>query len=113
MKALTTVIASTLLIASVGASAYDTLDTQVTPVASSKEAAYEMGKQRLDALKSATPYELYYQVNSTLGDIEYDSLQVTDENFIEVQERMDGQGNVGYVGIVNVGLTYDVHESDD
>lgn len=116
MKTITTAIASTLLIASMGASAdslRSTSDQIMTDAAPTKEAAYNKGLNKLNDLKTKTPYELEYELSVPLGSIESGSLEVTDSNYITVEERLSASGQKEFIGVVNVGLTYEEHDSDN
>ena len=113
MKTLTTtMIAATLLVASATAMANSTSERVFTPVAQTKAAAYEQGVNKLSSLKNSTSSELSRSLNTPFGDIEPGSLRIKDGGYITVQERADANGKIGYVGIVNVGVNFDMHDSD-
>ena len=113
MKTLPAMIAASLLIASVSATAATTYESITTPVASSKAAAYEQGVNKLSALKSSSPAQLERSLNTAFGDIESDSLRLKDGGYVTVQERADATGRIGYVGVVNVGVDFEMHDSDE
>lgn len=115
MKALTATIATTLLIASMGANATtrSTSDTLVTGFEPTKAAAYNAGITKLNQLKSVPSNVLEYQVEAPLGIVESGTLKVTDDSFVVAEERVSANGQKGYVGIVNVGLSFEEHESDN
>lgn len=116
MKAMTTAIAATLLIASMGASANtmrtatDTIETGFAPT---KAAAYKAGIDKLNQLKSVPSNVLEYKVSAPLGMIESGTLKVNDNSFIVAQERVSANGQKGYVGVINVGLSFEEHDSDN
>jgi hypothetical protein len=113
MKTLTTtMIAVTLLVASATAMANSSSETVLTPIAPTKAAAYEQGVNKLSALKNSSPSQLRRSLKTPFGDIESDSLSVQDGGYVTVQERADVNGKVGYVGIVNVKVNFEMHDSD-
>ena len=112
MKTLTTMIAATLLVASASAMANSSSETIFTPVAPTKAAAFEQGVNKLSALKNSSPSQLRQSLNTPFGDVEPGSLRIKDGGYVTVQERADANGKIGYVGIVNVGVNFDMHDSD-
>lgn len=113
MKTLPAMIAASLLLASVSATAATSYESITTPVVASKAAAYEQGAEKLSALKGSSASELERSLNTPFGDIESDSLRLKDGGYITVQERADASGRIGYVGIVNVGVEFERHDSDE
>ena len=113
MKTIPTMIAAALLLASVTATANTAHDVLLTSVAPTKAAAYELGLNKLSALKNSTSSQLGYTLNTPLGDVEDGSIQLKDGAYITVQERVGANGKVGYVGQVNVDVSYDMHDSDN
>ena len=113
MKTLPAMIAASLLIASVSATAASDYETVLTPVAPTKAAAYELGVNKLTSLNNSSPAQLSRSLNTPFGDIEADSLRIKDGGYVTVEERADANGRIGYVGQVNVGVEYEMHDSDD
>ena len=113
MKTLPAMIAASLLIASVSATAATDYETITTPVAATKAQAYDQGVNKLSALQGSSPAELERSLDTAFGDIEMDSLRLKDGGFVTVQERANANGSIGYVGIVNVGVDYEMHDSDE
>ena len=114
MKTLPAMIAASLLIASVSATAASDYETVLmTPVAPTKAAAYELGVNKLAALNDSSPAQLSRSLGTSFGDIQESSLRLKDGGYVTVQERADASGRVGYVGQVNVGVSYEMHDSDD
>ena len=113
MKTIPTMIAASLLVVSVSATADSANDTLVTEVVPTHEAAYQLGVNKLSVLKNSSSFQLSYLLNTPLGDIEDGSLRLKDGAFITVEERMNADGKLGYVGQVNVSVNYEMHESDD
>jgi len=112
MKTLPTMIAASLLIASVSASAFNSSEMIETPVAPTKAAAFEQGASKLSSLKSSTPGQLNYRLGTYYGDIKEDTLRINDGGFVTVQERAMTNGSIGYVGIVNVDVSFERNEND-
>ncbi|PWQ92362.1 DUF3316 domain-containing protein [Leucothrix pacifica] len=112
MKTLSKLIAASLLIVSVSASAFTTSETIETPVAATKAAAYEQGVSKLSSLQGSTPGQLNYRLGTYYGDIKEDTLRINDGGFVTVQERAMTDGSIGYVGIVNVDVSFERNEND-
>ena len=112
MKTLPALIAASLLVASFSAVANSSHEVIETPVAPTKAAAYEQGVNKLSSLKNSSPAKLNYSLGTYFGDIEENTLRIKDGGYVTVQERADANGTIGYVGIVDVEVEYEVHESD-
>jgi len=121
MKTLTALAtASILLISATAANAASSYfattikDTVMTDTVSSRDAAYQAGTQKLSSLQSSTPRELsdelglFYQ-----DDVIERSIELGDNAYVTVQERRGANGEVGYVGVVNLNVSYDTHEDDN
>lgn len=113
MKTLPLSVAAFILLASVNASALTDSEIIETPVAPTKAAAYEMGVNKLSALTNSSAAQLERELTTPFGDIEVDSLHVRDGGYVTVQERVDANGKVGYIGQVNVDVEYEMHDSDE
>ncbi|RVU86648.1 DUF3316 domain-containing protein [Leucothrix sargassi] len=118
MKTLTTLLAtSVLLIGASAANAYTfeetTSDQIFTGMTNSKEAAYQSGLAKIQSLKSASPYELYDEVGLFGADIEADTVELEDGAYVTVQERLQANGQKAFVGVVNLDVSYEVHDDDD
>jgi hypothetical protein len=112
MKIIPTIIATSVLLVSLGAGAQTTkndTDVLVTGAVATKEAAYQMGVSKLAELKAASPYQLsrvlaaYNAENSTV--------HLNDGSYVTIQERMNDNGQLSYVGLVNVKFGYVEHDS--
>ena len=117
MKTLTAMIAaSVLLIGATTANAdyFDTVtkETIVTGVTDSRAAAYQAGADKLSSLKSASPYALADEVGLFGSDIEADTVHLDEGSYVTVQERLGADGKIGYVGVVNAGVSYESHDDD-
>ena len=113
MKTIPTMIAASLLFASVSATANSVHDIFLTPVAPTKTVAYELGLNKLSALKASSSYELSLALNAHLGDVDDETLRLEEGAYITVQERIDAAGKLSFVGQVNVDVSYDMFENDD
>ena len=117
MKTIQTIIATTILLASVTASAAvfnnngsSTSRTEsgtfTTAMAGSKAQAYELGKTTLSELESISHGQLATRVGVHSGSANLDTLHMKDGAFITVQERMSSNGKIEYIGIVNIEVSY-------
>ena len=118
MKTLSTLIAtSVLLISATAANAdyFEAISSEKikTEVTDSRAAAYKAGADKLSSLKSATPYALSDEIGLVRGDIEQDTVSIDDGAYITVQEQMAPNGKLGYVGVVNAGISFEVNENDN
>ena len=113
MKTLPALIAASLLVVSFSAVANSSHETIVTPVAPTKAAAYEQGVSKLSSLKNSSPAQLNSSLGTYYGDIEENTLRIRDGGYVTIQERADINGKIGYVGVVDVEVEYEVHESDN
>jgi len=85
-------------------SASQTIDT---PAAQSKERAYSLGLEKLNALKSISGSELSDELSLPLGSLkEKNSITLDDGAYITVAELMNEQGEVVYKGLINVSYRY-------
>ncbi|RVU80670.1 DUF3316 domain-containing protein, partial [Leucothrix sargassi] len=87
--------------------------TITTGFADSRDAAYQSGIDKLSALKSVSPYQLSEEVGLFESDIQEDTVKVSEQSFVSVQERMNADGKLGYVGVVNIGINYETYEGDN
>ncbi|PWQ96710.1 DUF3316 domain-containing protein [Leucothrix arctica] len=120
MKTLTSLVAaSVLLIGASAAQAYDfeqhTKDTLTTETASSRAAAYQLGTNKLSQLQSASPSQLFNELDIFAIDADVDSAKLQNGSYVTVQERMGANGQLGFVGLVNVDVSYneDRHSDND
>ena len=117
MKTIPSIIAATLLLASVSATAGSSFEqtrseTLITSVAPTKAAAYQLGANKLAELKSDSSQQLEMALATPLGSIESDTLHLNEGGFVTIQERMNADGEIGYVGLVNVDFSFVEHDSD-
>ena len=112
MKKLPLSIAAFILLASVNASAITDSEIIETPVAPTKAAAYDLGVNKLSTLTNSSPRQLEGALDTPFGDIEMDTLHVRDGGYVTVEERVDANGKVGYIGQVNIDVEYEMHDSD-
>ena len=119
MKTLSALIAtSVLLISATAANANSffeetTHDTVRTGVTMSKSAAYQSGLDKLKELQSASPRALYNEVGLFASDIESDTVHLDSGAYVTVEERALPNGQKAYVGVVNVDVSYETHDSDN
>ena len=117
MKTIQTIIATTILLASVNASAgvfnntgsstsRTESGTYITVVAGSKAQAYQLGKDALSELQSISHQQLAARVGLHSGGANLDTFHMNDGAFITVQERLSSSGKLEYVGIVNLKVSY-------
>ncbi|MGY0564705.1 MAG: DUF3316 domain-containing protein [Paraglaciecola chathamensis] len=87
-------------------------NTLVMNPAATKQAAYQLGLNRLAQLKtfSSKQLELTLSVNSPNADGR--TLHLKDGGYVIVQERMDANGRISYVSLLNIELHYLERSSD-
>ena len=112
MKTLSATIATALFLTSVSATAASSNERIVTPVAPTKAAAYKQGVNKLASLQNSSPSQLRRSLSTPFGEIEPGSLRLQKGGFVTVQERADASGKIGYVAIVNIGVNFERHDSD-
>ncbi|PWQ96712.1 DUF3316 domain-containing protein, partial [Leucothrix arctica] len=110
-KTLTSLVAaSVLLIGASAAQAYDfeqnEKDTVMTETASSRSEAYQLGLNKLTQLQSASPRQLFNELDIFSLDADESTTRLNDGAYITVQERTAPNGQAGYVGLVNVDVSY-------
>lgn len=111
MKTLATiVVTSALLVSAAAANAGEfersETNTITTETTSSRAQAYQLGVSKLSALKAASPRQLTNEIRVYTPDIVEETVRLEDDAYITVQERMDANGKLGYVGLVNIELRY-------
>ena len=117
MKTLTTLIAtSVLLLGATSVSAanlYQDPTSVMTDAYSDRSVAYQAGMNKLSALESATPEQLSNEIDLFVTEnMEVDSVELENGSYVTVQERMNSNGQVEYVGVVNIDVDYE-YSSDD
>ncbi|WP_372882905.1 DUF3316 domain-containing protein [Psychromonas sp.] len=112
-----TLLASTMVIFSATAfaapvvygdySEHSTNKTIKTAAADSKEAAYQLGLEKLNLLKAKSGTELNNEFALQLGSLkEKNSVTLNDNANITLQEVMNEQGQLVYTGLVNITYSY-------
>ncbi|WP_181389791.1 DUF3316 domain-containing protein [Leucothrix pacifica] len=81
-------------------------NTIVLSAAPTKQAAYQLGLNKLAQLNASSPQQLGLMLNVISSNAEGNTLHLKDGGYITVQERMSTGGNTTYVSSVNVGLHY-------
>ena len=89
-------------------SGYDRVEnkTLVMHPAATKQAAYQLGLNRLAQLKTFSSQQLGQTLNINSFNAKGDTLHLKDGSYVAVQERMDANGNISYVSSVNIGMHY-------
>ena len=116
MKTIQTIIATSILLATVNASAGSIVqrtetETLTTVAAATKAQAFQLGIDKLSQLASSSGQQLDRKLRVHSGYADIDTLKVNDGGFVTIQERMSSRGQLEYVGIVNVDFSYT--ESDN
>ena len=111
MKTIQTIIATSILLASVNASAGSIVqrtetETLTTTAAATKAQAYQRGIEKLSQLTSSSGKQLDQKLRVHSGYIDINTLKVNDGGFVTIQERMSSSGNLEYIGVVNVKFSY-------
>lgn len=118
MKKITTLLATSVLL--FGATAANALtfmersekSTLITETASSRAQAYQLGANKLSALKSASQSQLTNNNITFSVDVDESSVRIENGAYVTVQERMDANGKIGYVGLVNFEISYIEEDSE-
>ena len=116
MKTIQLIIATSILLTSLNASAESVTvrtesDTVFTTVAASKAQAYQLGMNQLAQLTSSSGRDLDRKLRVHSGHPDIDTLKVNDGAFVTIQERVSSGGKIEYIGEVNFDFSYD--EIDD
>ncbi|MFT6927557.1 MAG: hypothetical protein ACJAZP_003194 [Psychromonas sp.] len=78
-----------------------------TQTVDTKEAAYSLGLEKSNQLKSESGSELSTELAPFLASsIERNSITLDDNTFITVKESLNAQGDTAYSGLVNVTYSY-------
>lgn len=117
MKTLQIIIATTLLLASAGVAAFMTSEqsvtrTVMTEIATTSEGAYELGMNELARLHDCTTSELERYLDADSDDIEANTMHLVDDGSVSVQERMNIDRQMSYVGVVEVNVGFVPHDRD-
>ncbi len=110
MKTIPAIIAATLLLASASVSAEITKrsdsSTFVMNSVQTKQSAYQLGQSKLIELQTLSPRQLSraLQVHSVTADVQ--TLKLNNGGYVTVQEKMDANGEIAYVGLVKVDFSY-------
>ena len=117
MKTLNTLIAtSVLLISATAANAdyYEAITSEKieTGVTESRGAAYRAGMEKLSMLEQVSPYKLSDELGLDSPAIQEETVNIDDGAYITVKQEVKPNGELGYVGVVNAGVSYEVREFD-
>ena len=115
-KTIPAMIAASLLLASVSASAESVvkrIESNIikTSVVASQAEAFQLGQNKLSQINSTSQNKLSQLLRLHSGRPDLSTLVLNEGAFITVQERMGANGQLSYVGLVNVDYSYD--EIDD
>ncbi|RVU84097.1 DUF3316 domain-containing protein [Leucothrix sargassi] len=118
MKTLTTLaIATTLLVSTNIVKAeylYNPNQKVVqTEATTSKESAYQLGLNKLNALQGASPRALSNALGLYSPIIKKNSIRLNQDAYVTVQERVTPAGQKVYVGLVNLDVSYRIHRDDN
>ncbi|WP_229608313.1 DUF3316 domain-containing protein [Vibrio parahaemolyticus] len=83
----------------------ETKAISVTPTATSDE-AYQQALSELNSLKTMSARELNKELNILTFNVKSRSTHLKDGGFVTVQERMNEDGQLEYLGKVNVKVHY-------
>ncbi|RVU83605.1 DUF3316 domain-containing protein [Leucothrix sargassi] len=88
-------------------------DILMTKTVATPSAAYQEGIERLEALRQATPQELSDELNLFSNKIDEDTIAIDEGAYVTVQERINYDGNIGYIGVVNLAVTYEMEDENE
>ena len=81
-------------------------NTIVVSAASTKQAAYQLGLNKLAQLQAASPQQLSQALKVHSSNVDGTTLHLKEGGYVTVQERMDAKGGLSFVSSVNVGFHY-------
>ena len=81
-------------------------NTIVVSAASTKQAAYQLGLNKLAQLQAASPQQLSQALKVHSSNVDGTTLHLKEGGYVTVQERMNAKGNLSFVSSVNVGFHY-------
>jgi len=118
MKALLTLAATSVLLISTSATSANFFGTTVkdilmTEKVSTRDEAYKAGTEKLSSLKASTPRELSHELNLFNSDIIERTVKLNSEGYVTVQERLGANGQLAYVGVVNIDVNYETNDNDN
>ena len=110
-KTIPAMIAASLLLASVSATAESVVqrtetDIIKTSVVASQAEAFQLGQNKLSQLKATAQNKLSQVLRVNSGRPDLNTLRIEEGAFVTVQQRMEANGKLGYVGMVNVDYSY-------
>ncbi|PWQ95544.1 DUF3316 domain-containing protein [Leucothrix arctica] len=115
MKTLPKLIATSLLV--MGATAanadyYEAITSEKiqTGVTESRSEAYKAGWDKLSSLESASPYTLSSELGLVHPEINESTINIDDGAYITVESQVRANGELGYIGVVNAGVSYEVNK---
>ena len=85
----------------------------MTEKVATRAAAYQAGVDKLAVLKAASPIELSNELNIMSRHIDKSTVTLNDDAYVTVQERMGTAGEIVYIGVVNVGISYLENDDDN
>jgi len=71
-----------------------------------KQAAFKSGASKLSQLKSASADQLSKELRVNSSNLDGTTLHLKSAGYVSVQERMDANGNISFIPLVNVGIHY-------
>ncbi len=105
-----TLMSSTLFAKAMYASGDYTSRTDVKVIktipANTKQDAYDAAFTSLSSLHNSSPSDLNRQFNIRNVNVKAKKTHLKEDSFITVQEQMNRNGNIEYVGLVNVKVHY-------
>ncbi len=85
-------------------------ETVLGDVVASKDMAYNMGRDMMQDYQNMTPGELRDEFTSKAKYIDRNSVAIT-ESTVTIDEFLQSNGQVGYQPVLNLELSYRMHES--
>jgi len=83
---------------------YQSTELVKTVDANSKAAAYDLGIEKLSALKAATPSQLEKDLGGV--SMQTSGVYIEDGAYVTVAEKMNEKGELVYTGLVHFSITY-------
>lgn len=93
----------------------DSVDDKTVKVeaSTSKPRAYEIAQSKLESLENSSGKELHKELNMWDPDVSSNNIHLKGGSYITVQERMNNNAQVEYIGLVHVKVHYMERDTDN
>ena len=114
MSTLSTLIATSALLIGPAAANADFLsqglltnsNTLLTEPQNNRADAYQAGVDKLYTLKASSPRQLSSELGLYSSSIDKSTVQLDEGAYVTIEERVNTSGQLRYIGVVNVNVSY-------